>query len=284
MPGAAVDLKLSADGLASIPPSLCPDEFTFILGKRQYCCSPITAAFLSPRVAQLLTDDPTLTEFTLALEDPDGHFADFLRLGSGAALRVNPGNFPFIRAICTELGQGELIRSVIDAMSGPLTCDNALDRVAMLMSVGHDCQAEIGFCAEHFCRLERSRLVNLPLEAFSAIVSNPGLQLGEEDWLYALIQERMELDERSAALFEFVQFPYLSAVPLKSFVKMISDSFALLTVPIWAALAPRLLPQSFPRRVNHRALRPSNCPCPYSVYSPVSSWNARYSSSRWNQR
>jgi hypothetical protein len=55
-----------------------------------------------------------------------------------------------------------------------------------------------------------------------------------------LISDRQKEDSRFFSLFENVRFEYLSSESMQSFIALITESFDLLTFPIWRALCPRL--------------------------------------------
>jgi hypothetical protein len=159
----------------------------------------------------------------------------------------------FVCWFCGELWNCELIDL---AVGRDITKLNALDRVEFLAKAheGFVSSAEVEFCALHFFEFDRSRLKDLPLNIFEAIVSQDCLPVETEDSLYEIIQNRFSSDFGFSSLLRFVRFEYLSIELIGLFCKMIGNSFDVLTPDIFCAISRRFLLPVYPSIGNARSI------------------------------
>jgi hypothetical protein len=66
--------SLSASGLRALN-GRHPNDFSFVVDESSYSCPSFVAEFLSPRLLQVRTIDPTVQELRLEISDPDQHFS-----------------------------------------------------------------------------------------------------------------------------------------------------------------------------------------------------------------
>jgi hypothetical protein len=235
-----MSISLSTKGFANLRPTVYENDFTFMVGNEKYECPSFIAAFLSPRIAALQVIDPTLHHFIIETDDPKHYFEDFLSLGRGSTLPFSPANCDFYRSVCADLRNREVFDATFQHPEEDITCENVVARLKYLSRAEENYQLEVDFCAVHFFELDSVKLSELNFDVLSAIVSHESLQLLNEDSLYDLIVSRISIDSRYSDLFANVRFHHLSPESMRSFIKMINDSFDILTFPIWTALCIRL--------------------------------------------
>jgi hypothetical protein len=85
-------LLLSATGMRNIAQSKAENDFTFIVGDVSYQCPWFVAAFLSPRIGELHSMDPTVNEYLIETKDPEHQFEEFLSFGRGEFVQVRERN------------------------------------------------------------------------------------------------------------------------------------------------------------------------------------------------
>jgi hypothetical protein len=138
-----VELGFSAKGLGNMCDNVLEKDFTFIVGDDRWQCASFIAAFLSPRMAALQGNDPTLHEFTITTNDPDHYFESFL--GFGSTVKLSSTKSTFFRSICCELWNRELYDQLFDNIEGHLTCDNVFDRLKFLIETNHSYESKVVF-------------------------------------------------------------------------------------------------------------------------------------------
>jgi hypothetical protein len=84
------------------------DDFEFIVGKLHHRCSHIIAAFLSPKIAGLISNDPTVNCYSVSTKDISAYFESFLGLGRGFGLDLNNSNEASFTSLSRELESLEL--------------------------------------------------------------------------------------------------------------------------------------------------------------------------------
>jgi hypothetical protein len=124
----STEICLSAKGLANLPRNGYENDFTFHVGSERYRCPSFLAAFLSPRIAALQTNDPTVRDFVVDAKDPNHFFTQFLSLGEGLSLEITSTHSDFFRSICLELHHFELYDYIFKCTESEITLDNVFDQ------------------------------------------------------------------------------------------------------------------------------------------------------------
>jgi hypothetical protein len=181
------------------------DDFTFTVGDEQYRCPCFVAEFLSPRISQLRSSDPTLREFRVNTADPNKDFEQCLSLGQGHEVSLLEAKADFYFEIALQLWNQELFDLICDLHGCP---DNkVVGRLSIASQVGVDCESLIGDCRSSFTNLSSSVLSKLNIELLSSILSDQKmLHITSEDDLYKFIKTQMARDFQYSALFKFIHF------------------------------------------------------------------------------
>jgi hypothetical protein len=239
-------IKLSASGLANIQ---MQNDFDFIVGKSHHCCPSFIADFLSPKLAQLHTVDPTINNIILSTEDRYSNFDSFLSLGRGQSIRINSENRDFFVSLSSELGNLELSFLFLNSASTEkeITRENVFLRLADWSHANFesdfhlDFSREIAFVASHFHDFSKSELSDLNLSILSEIVSSNDLKIASEDQLYEVLWDFVDQDRSNFNLLSFVRFEYLSSSTIRRFIDSVSSFLDLFNSSIWSRLSSRLL-------------------------------------------
>jgi hypothetical protein len=193
----ALQVKLSADGMASIASSKMENDFRFVVGERDYPCPWFLADFISPKIGRLHASEPSLSEFVIATPDSGQHFGEILSAGRGASLSVTEVNRPFLVSVAAELENVELYWLLNDPAKDGATvsefcerfCESAFPETATTQS--------IEFIASHFFEMDQSFLAALPLSTLDRVLSDAGVLLESEDHLCEIVLMRLKTESES---------------------------------------------------------------------------------------
>jgi hypothetical protein len=235
------NLWLTTKGLEHLPPNYYENDFAFIVGGLEYRCPCLLADFLSPRVARLRSNDPTIREIVLEVSDPNGDFSLLFSVLNGSPLLLNHSTLDFFLKIAHELSNVELLHSLC-AFRGD-DSRNVVEELRFLTEIGEDFDFEsvLDRCSSSFFELPESSLGELSVSLLVSILSRPSLRVLSEDKLYEFVKNLIERDASYSVLLEFVRFEYLSLESIRGFATLISSSFSVLTRSIWESLVPRLI-------------------------------------------
>jgi hypothetical protein len=220
------------------------DDFDFIVGKHHCRCSQFAAAFLSPKISRLRLCDPTITSYLICGTSNPSHIESLVALCRGSAISIDSSNKSELLSISRELENSELYLIVDEYISGEsVTIANAVSRYITRKSLGVDCEREVEFISSHFYEIEKSKLDELDLFDFDAILSNKSLCILSEDSLFDMINDR-GFDE-FFELFGFVRFEFVSVDRIREFCEksqdMKKDLNLSLSLLVWRQLCGRLI-------------------------------------------
>jgi hypothetical protein len=231
---------LTTKGLTHMPPNCYENDFAFIVGELEYRCPCFLADFLSPRVARLRLNDPTIREFVIDVRDPNRDFSSLFAVLNGSPLVLKTSALDFFFAIARKLSNGELFNSLC-ALRGDCP-QNIVEDLRFLVDAGDafDCEPLLEKCSSSFFELPESSLRDLDVSLLVSILSHPLLRVASEDNLSQFVKNQIEREESYSVLLEFVRFEYLSLASIHDFTTLISSSFSILAPAIWGSLVPRL--------------------------------------------
>jgi hypothetical protein len=148
----------------------------------------------------------------------------------------------FFGSLCQELANVAILRSACQFSGETLNCKTVIAHIVRLCELGANCESEIEFRASHFSELPSSSLTRYPFPILAAVLSHKSLTLTNEKSLYEFISDQLERHWDYSSLFTCVQFGLLPNETMNHFISLITDSFDILTPPIWTALIPRFAP------------------------------------------
>jgi hypothetical protein len=240
--------------LTNIPHQESRNDFCFIVGKNHYFCPWYVAAFLSPKICRNCSNDPTQTEFIVETADPNHQFVKIISLGRGETIEFTLSTLSFFISIAREFENDELEFAMKNKIDHEIKLSNVIPRLIQRSEFKFAISEEIEFLASHFYEFSLSSLSKVSFQDISSIVSHPSLKMKSEDFLYELINSRMNEDLSFFSVFEFVRFEYLSSATISDFSRIVCEHFDLLNVSILSAICVRLnhniSPQIFNSRLN----------------------------------
>jgi hypothetical protein len=243
---------LTTRGLTNLHWFDSDSTFTFFVGDNLYKCPPFAADFLSPIVATLRRSDPTLSEFTIDLPDPNEIFTRFLALARGDALTVDSATYSHFLSLSTALGNSEAYLSIISQFDGPPDFSNVLERLNFRTEDSASCDIEIEFLASHFHEISAGLLRELTLPQLHDVLTHHSLQLGTEDLLLGYLLERSYEDPAYFALVDCIHFEFLSQAAAKDFAAKAVNFLEFLNGSIWNSICGRFTAVSTGRATHAR--------------------------------
>jgi hypothetical protein len=235
-------LVLSSKGLANIPFHQFPNDFTFIVGKRDYQCPKFAADFLSPRIAKKHFSDALFSEYEVSTEDPNDLFVKFMAIGYGSHETVNEEWLPFFFNIARELENVELVSMILGRQfSQEMTTENVVNRINLRKAAGISCDTEFQFMAANFHCLPVTVIDQLDIEEFREVVSRPQLFIKSEEQLFDIIYDRCRQNPEWFELLEFIQFDLLDPSSVSKLFTKSDEIYDHLNPSLWERLWSRLL-------------------------------------------
>jgi hypothetical protein len=213
--------------------------FTIVAGSAEFSCSPFQAAFLSPRITDVLRMDPTADRFVLEgvqLESSISRsmFEDLLRYGS---FEISETSLEVMVVLCGKLFNDELSEEVANFFFSRKELDrtNCVTRFRRKNEMNVDYFEELEFIASQFFELDRSLIDDLTIDELDEILSNQALQLDTEDWLCSYLVSR---GSQFSRLVSHLRYEHLSPEGIERFVSAFSWSD--MNEIIWRRLCSRL--------------------------------------------
>jgi hypothetical protein len=211
-------IALSSKGLKFIN-GINRKDFQFVSGSDSFVCNRFQAAFISPRIANLLSNDSTIDAFSLT--HTDSHTFSFLcSLVRGDSIFIDDENIKSFEELLEDLENVELNEIVFKFVDEwkPLNISNCISRCSRKMRLGIEMNREIEFISSHFSELAVESIELLDICVLKAILNLESLKIENEDWLLKLI---IELGSTYFELFGSVRFEYLSCSSIDLFFEHI---------------------------------------------------------------
>jgi len=269
-------VSLSARGLRNV--RVEAQDFTFVTRSHSHPCSCFLAEFISPRVSDMRQVDETIHEFVIDIDDPTNVVGQFISsVIRGECFLVDLECQVTLASVCSYLQNAELYELAFGSESEEVSTCNVIPRILRAFHENLSIDRELDFLASHFVEFidSSSQFETLPFSLISAVISHPKLKVESEDSLYKFIADAAIRNSEYSALFEFVQFAYLTAETISEFAELVSNSFELMTVSLWKSVVSRLSLDVSPRELHelgpnsHLLLpKPRGRDFPYSHSSP----------------
>jgi hypothetical protein len=134
------ELKLSTKGLEHVA-ALGIEDFTLRLGEHSVSCSRFEASFLSPRITTAISNDPTITEYELELDDCGrvdlNCLSALVSLTRNSSFVLSSSNLQSITAVAKCLGNQELSEQLMEFAreTGELALSNVTERLPVAESL-----------------------------------------------------------------------------------------------------------------------------------------------------
>jgi hypothetical protein len=212
-------------------------DFRFVCGSDALSCDRFQAASISPRIANLLSSDPTIDEFSISPAD-SRTFAVLSNLISGESLAIDDGNVEAFTTLIESLGNIVLSASVFEFIEAgeELSVSNCASRIEQKSRLGLTIARERDLICTHLSEFSVDDLRGLDLEFIRGILQSDSIRIESEDWLFHFV---LELGQSHLTLLGDVRFEYLSSSSIDEFFERID--FDELDSRIWQQLWNRCL-------------------------------------------
>jgi hypothetical protein len=238
--------SLPIGNLGSSCKMLYPSDFAIIAGKHKYRCSKLIAAFLSPKIAQLISGDILADSYVLPFDDSKFEFKQVFRLLQGDVLEITRENRHYLAQIGELLGNQEIIAQVRDFVPDnvdPLAVlQSAIDKIEM----GLRPDQELDYIASHLSEFSDADFRHFRLEDLYTIFFSDNLRVDDESSVFQLVMKIIRnQDHRARVLLYSIAYENLTVAEMVEFADEVTNSE--LTGSIFHSLCKRLV-----RCVNRR--------------------------------
>ena len=237
--------SLSSQGLGALKLVESSEFFIISVGKDKYKIHRPIAIFMSPKIAELLQDDPKIEKFDIQYNDVNRDFRTIVQLAYGNSVKIDKNNRNAIESLGKALGNDEIIDACkkLDAteiskqkISITTVCKMIKSR-NQLQLPKDDC---ILFAARHFYAINENDLSTLDFEDLSEILSSKDLVVDTETQLFDFILKLVKKRGNSySPLFGNVLFEYIGDEEMADFVTLFNGND--LNETIWNAVSRRLV-------------------------------------------
>jgi hypothetical protein len=256
-----VQLTLSTAYLSSLHPSSIPNNFDFVDQRGQsYPCNIVLAQLLSPRVAQLLSTDPTSASLEIEVKDENALclFTSLVRCGTAT---VHRKRLTSCISLAGQLGNTELAKQLrsFHPIPSNLSPSNILHELRFYEKLGELPPVElIRFASANFYRLTEVLGHQLKPETLDLICSESSLVLETEDQLFEFLKG--EICAQSIDLLGHVELCCLSDGKYDELMDLLDPST--LTPVIWSRIRS-IRPDRSHRSESHKYIHAPPLKVPY---------------------
>jgi hypothetical protein len=248
-------LSLSAQGLRSVVLTRRNTPFDFYVGPETYTVPSYIADFLSPKIGGLHKEDPTLDFYEVAAPDPSKFFPQFLTLGRGEDLEITQANLPFFAAFASELQNAEVKELLYQHFPPTSPAEDIYARVQILEAFGDDASGELHHISSHFSEMPGPVIDAISIDHLAIIASQSGFAVKDQDRFFEFLAARIDKDESSIRLLEYVDFTALNEASMRKFVEIGTRFLGSLNPRIWERIFERLKQAVNPPPNRNRAVK-----------------------------
>jgi hypothetical protein len=187
--------RLSARGLSRIAQSQFKENFSFILGHDRIVCDSLIADFLSPKLAQLHSVDPTVPEYRVTTQVSKQDFEEFVSLGYGSAVKLRKDQVLCYSQLFREFENPELCKLISHYLTEPSTNENVLEKIRLRELHKEKCQKELEFAASQFYQIPIDQLRRADANLLYSILSQSSLKIESEDLLFSFLVDRSQRNQ-----------------------------------------------------------------------------------------
>jgi hypothetical protein len=207
-------ITLSTKGL-ELANGVSRHDFRFVSGSESFVCDRFQAVFVSPRIANMILNDPTLEEFILEHADSRS-FPLIQQLICGSGIVIDDRNIEIVKDLIEDLDNLELSESILTFIEEQEEQNilNCIPRLKWKLLLGVGISRECDFIASHMSDFNIETIRELEINAIKDILSSNSLRIENEDWLFKFI---VDLGPLYSRLFGCVRFEYLSTTSIDHF-------------------------------------------------------------------
>jgi hypothetical protein len=235
------DNSLPLGRLGACCKAIYPNDFVILIGKHKYRCSRLLAAFLSPKIAQLIASDILADSYTLPIDDSKFQFKQVFRLLQGDSLEVTEENRDYLARVGELLGNQEIIDQVMDSVP------EQTDSLAVIQSARNklrqglrpDCEFE--YISSRLSDFAPVDFVHFDLEDLYVIFFSEHVRVEDESSLFKFVMSviKQQDDPRARILLYSIACENLTMSEMVEFAEEISNCEV--TGSIFHSLCKRLV-------------------------------------------
>jgi hypothetical protein len=227
--------------LGAYAKAIYPSDFTFIIGKHKYRCSRLLAAFLSPKIAQVIMADVLADSYTLPIDDSKFQFKQIFRLLQGETLEVTEDNRDYLARVGELLGNQEIIDQVREAVPEQTDALSVIQSARNLLRQGLKPDSEFEYISSHLSDFAPIDFIEFELDDLYMIFFSEHVRVDDESSLFRLVLSviKQQQDPRARILLYSIACENLTMAEMVAFADEISHCEV--TGSIFHGLCKRLL-------------------------------------------
>lgn len=251
-------LSLSPQCLGNLPPNFLEQKITIILGQSEIKIPLLFACFLSPKISRMHQDDPILDTITISEQEATSElFTEDVKeiiknLFVNDTIEINNEISYKLRIISLLFENDKMYQKISEIF--PIITENNPDEnqyLDYLLTINRynynmnlipeydDC---LTYISKNFYKIDRSKLLQLPRSLLYSIITNPNLQLKNEDQLFDFVQEKfskktvLDDDFDIISFYEQINFSCLSEGRFTKFINEIEIDD--ISTQMWRQILP----------------------------------------------
>jgi hypothetical protein len=244
-------LALGVPHLLSYAKVLYPNDFAIIAGNHKYRCSKILAAFLSPRISQLISTDIMIDRFVLHVDDSKFRFKEVLNLANGKSIPITAANFDYLLQIAEILDNQEMFAQLQQHRPSAIDSVTVIRDALAKLSEGSVPTAEFQHISSNLSDFGPSDFRQFDIDNLSEIFFSNDVRVTDESSLFSLvlsiIHDRGPSARHLLYSIEYENLPLCEMIQFSEEVKLFE-----VTGPIFYSLCKRLayspVTRQFPMR------------------------------------
>lgn len=222
------------------------DDFILVFGEQRFQMKSFFAEFISPIISRLHQSDPTIEtiDFSELFHDKSQQFKEFSKyiitdetisllqqISSGFTIDINEEQAFKMRLLSIILGNEELFTKINENFPPDYSEENISTYLTNIQCYYHfsqfspdfDFAGVISFISNHFYLLDLDEFLKIPRRMQYLIISNPDLQINNEDSLLEVVIQIIESDQKKDEIedirfLEQIEFAGLSEDKLCQFL------------------------------------------------------------------
>ena len=271
---------ISSEGLKNPSAQVCECDFEFIVDGKKYPCNSYFAEFLSPKIAKIRTQDPSVKSFVVDIKDPNENFKLVIKLMKGYEIEADVPQSVFLSKVGKILENDEIYQGFSFLENTKLTIKNVVPTLLEKQESHKDVSAELKFITQHFFEIDQEEIIKFDIDTLRQIITDPNLVAYSEDSIFQFIAKLIDTkgDEYKEFL-QYVKFETLTESCAALIDKYITTETIHQLPQLFEALNKRLILQTstvrIPDRYVHKEIQiPYNKESPFNgIFSYISSLN-----------
>ena len=215
-------LKLSAKGLNHF--LNYEKDFIFILNQKQIKTSKYIAIFLSPKISDLFSSDPSLSHFIISpsFRITDDHIQLFTNFINCRNIDINQQNVHFLMEIGKSLNNSEIIQQATNFLlnSENININNCIKRFKLKFETSINSEEEEKYIANHFEEIQENNYKICNIKMLETILQREDFKISNED---EIINKIKNIGKEYWNLLKYIRIENLTISGMKNYFEMIKE-------------------------------------------------------------